>query len=602
MKNSSIRNRFLLVRFCCFLPSLLVVPSLPVRLLTLALLRLLLLGFSLFGTALSAAAASPPNILFILVDDLAFNDLGCYAYPGNLAPAGTAAPLPFPEKSAFAAPNQATALVHGKQVSLTPTLDRLAAQGVKLTAYHSPSSVCSPSRLGLMTGRMPARFGLGGIISEKRRDVAGLPSREITLAEALKASGYATAAFGKWHLGNGERHDPTRHGFDHYWPATGERATELERLTKQAMTYIEENRAGPFFAYFAPHQPHHPNVPHPDFAGSSTKLLGPRTYLKGDNTTATQPAARSDYHDVVHELDFRLGQLFRKLDELKLTENTIVIFTSDNGPWTGQTAAGQGTPGIIGTGYPYRGGKFEFWEGGTRVPALIRYPREIPAGLVSAAPASGLDWLPTLVHRGGGTVPTDRPLDGFDLWPYLTGLPTSSSPRPYVAHERGKNVLAVSDGRFKRFENRLVDLRADQTEQQDVAATHPEVADALARQLADANTSLAADTTSLEKTAVQEIVLKTGPGRYVEVPAAAATTVQIGLLVAPTADLVLRLRVRAGSVPLVLTPAELTFTPAGGTAPQTITVQAAGTARGYATVEVVGPDSLPLREMYFHLR
>ena len=559
-------------------------------------------GQSFAADAVKPAPFAQPNILFILVDDMAYNDIGCYAYPGNLAP-GKTAPTPFPEQSAFAAPNQAVATIAGQTVSLTPNLDRLATQGVKFTDYHSPASVCSPSRLGLMTGRTPGRFGLGGIISENRGE--GLPTREITIAEGLKGCGYATAAFGKWHLGNGEQHDPTHHGFDHYWPATGERATELERLTTQAISFIAENRNGPFFAYFAPHQPHHPNVPHPDFVGSSTKLLGPRAYMKGDGTTHTQTAAGSDYHDVVHELDFRISQLLKKLDDLGLAENTIVIFTSDNGPWVGQKAAQNGKPGIIGTGYPYRGGKFEFWEGGTRVPALIRFPREIPAGVISAAPVSGLDWLPTLVLRGGGTAPPDRKLDGFDQWPFLTGQPGAKNPRSFIGHDRGKKNLAVSNGKFKQFDNRLVNLQTDFTEMADATSANPDVAAEMTRQLASANTSLAAELPGLEKGAKQEILLDVGRGRYVEVPRGGAATFKVSLRVAPAGDLVVKLRPRSGPANLGVTPAALTFTKADWKAPQTVTLKSPGapeTAGNYATLEAVGPDALPIREVYLHVQ
>ncbi len=545
-----------------------------------------------------SSAAPQPNILLILVDDLGYNDLGCYAYPGDLASAGQSAPSPYPEKAAFAAPNQAIAMVDGKRVSLTPHLDRLAAQGVKFTDYHAPATVCSPSRLGLMTGRMPARFGLGGIISEKKKDPAGLPSREITLAEALKGSGYATAAFGKWHLGNDKIHEPTNHGFDHYWPATGERATELERLTQQVIAFIQENRNGPFFAYFAPHQPHHPNVPHPDFAGSSTKLLGPRSYMKGNESDKTQTSSKSDFHDVVHELDFRIGQLLKRIDELGLTENTIVIFTSDNGPWTGQTQAKEGKPGIIGTGYPYRGGKFEYWEGSSRVPAIIRYPKEIPAGVVTDAPASGLDWFVTLTKRGGGTIPADRKLDGFDLWPFLTKLPGTASPRPYIAHERGKNVLAVSNGRFKQFENRLVNLRTDFTEVVDVQSDNANVSTEMSRQLAEANASLAAEKLKLEPAAPQEILLAIGSGRYLDVANGSPSAFTISLSSAPSANLIVQLRQRSGTSAISVSPASLTFTKTNWKTPQTVTVTTTGTSESFSVFEVKTLDSMPIKELF----
>lgn len=561
--------------------------------------------FSTFTVLSSAFAQQKPNILFILVDDLAYNDITCYTYPGNLVPTGRTVPSPYPEGSAFAAPNQATAMVNGRMVSLTPNLDRLASQGVKFTDYHSPSSVCSPSRLGLITGRMPARFGLGGIISEKRGDSFGLPSREVTLPEALKGAGYATAAFGKWHLGNGEQHDPTRHGFDRYQPATGERATELERLTNQALKFMEEKRGEPFFAYFAPHQPHHPNVPHPDFAGSSTKLLGPRSYMKGDGTTELQTASTSDYHDVVHELDFRIGLLLKKLDELGLAENTIVVFTSDNGPWTGQTGAKNGISGIIGTGYPYRGGKFELWDGGTRVPAMIRFQKEIPAGVVSDATVSGLDWFKTLIHRGGGTTPTDRKLDGFDLWPYLTGLPGAQSPRPFVAHERGKIILAVSNGQFKQFDNRLVNLHTDFTELVDVKTAKADLSNEMLKELPDANTSLAAEILELENASSQEILLDTGGENYVQVSKGGLATFRISLQTAPEKEIVVKVRQRSGTPNLKITPVSLTFTSTDWKTPKSVSIKSENkgdSSSAYATLEVEGLDKMPVREVFLHIK
>ncbi len=554
-------------------------------------------------TALSTAnAQQKPNILFILVDDMAYNDIGCFSYPGNLVGADRLVPAPYPEKSAFAAPNQAVATINGKVVTLTPNLDRFATQGVKFTNYHSPSSVCSPSRIGLMTGRTPARFGLGGIIAES--NTAGLPTREVTIPEALKGAGYATAAFGKWHLGNGEQHDPTRHGFDHYWPATGARATELERLTNLALKYIEENKGGPFFAYFAPHQPHHPNIPHPDFAGSSTKLLGPRSYMKGDGTTDTQIAVTSDYHDVVHELDFRIGQLLKKLDELGLSKNTIVVFTSDNGPWTGQTGAKNGKPGIIGTGYPYRGGKFEFWEGGTRVPAMIRFPKEIPAGVITDAPVSGLDWFKTFIMRGGGTVPTDRKLDGFDLWPFLTGLPRSSSPRAFIPHERGKNILAVSNEHFKQFDDRLVNLQTDFTELVDVKTANGAVTAQMSKQLADANTSLAEEIPGLEKFSEQEIITDTDSLRYIEITRGGKATFKVSLCVEPDSNLIVNLHQRSGSSNLKMFPASLVFTKSDWKMAKTVTIKSdkkTDSVQEYATFEMEGLKSMPIQELFIRI-
>ena len=552
--------------------------------------------------AAEPAKPTKPNILFILVDDLAYNDIGCFSYPGDIAPDRKVAPPAYPEKAAYAAPNQAIAMINGKRVSLTPNLDSLATQGVKLTGYHSPASVCSPSRLGLMTGATPGRFNLGGIISEKRGDTCGLPSREVTIAEALKGVGYATAAFGKWHLGTEPQFDPTRNGFDHYWPATGERSGELIRLTEQALAFLDENKAGPFFAYFAPHQPHHPNVPHPDFAGSSEKLLGKRSYMKGDGTTATQEGA-SAYHDVVHEVDSRIGQLLKKLDDLGIAKNTIVVFTSDNGPWHGQTAAGKGVAGIIGTGYPYRGGKFDEWEGGTIVPAIIRYPGQVPAGVISSEMVSGLDWFSTFVHLAGGTIPTNHLIDSIDVWPFLTGLPKAKSPRPYLMHDRGSAVKAVSDNRFKKFDDgKFVELASDFTERTDANSTNPEENALLTKELAAAKANVAKDIRGLEKSSEQQIVLDSGTGRYVEVNKSSPGSFKVSFSKALSAPLTVNLHQRSGSKELTLSPMALTFTPANWDKPQSVTAKAAastGTDQ-YAVFEVEASATIPIREVYLH--
>jgi arylsulfatase A len=565
-----------------------------------------------------------PNILMIYVDDMGFNDLGCYAYPGNLATGGQ--PSPYPETAAYAAPNQAVASPGGNPVSLTPNIDRLASQGVKLTNYHAPASVCTPSRGGCLTGTTPARLGFSGAIQPAT--TYGLRTREITLAEALKGNGYTTASVGKWHLGNLVQHLPTRHGFDRFWGITrsnnqapelydqeiqvdtignNNQADLLERFTHKLINFVEEEQTRPFFAYFTPHAPHAPMIAHPDFVGSSTALLGNRAYLNGDGTTNTNSIAASPFHDVIHELDYRVGQILTKLDELGLAENTVVVFTSDNGPWHGWTAADNGTGGEIGTGFPYRGGKFDYWEGGTRVPAIIRFPNAIPAGVISNGLVSGTDWFKTFVNLGGGTIPTDRTLDGEDLWPFLTGAPGAASPRSLYYHVTNSpgTVQSATNGVFKKFGNvnqaRLADLRTDFTETIDTQSANPAINTLYAQQITNHSASLAAETRGTEPVATQQIVLNTGTGRFVEVDEGGSGAFTVRLLNAPTSNLTVNLRRRSGSADLTVTPASLTFTTSNWATPQTATINAAAdtdSITDHAAFEIEGLSSMPMREVF----
>ncbi len=566
-----------------------------------------------------------PNILMIYVDDMGFNDISCYTYPGNLA-AGSQPP-PYPAAKAYAAPNQAVATVGGNPVSLTPNIDRLASQGVKLTNYHAPASVCTPSRGGFLTGTTPARLGLSGAIGPA--NTYGLGTREVTLAEALKGNGYTTANIGKWHLGNLVQHLPTRHGFDRFWGITrsnnqspelydqeiqmdtignNNQADLLERFTHKLINFVEEEQTRPFFAYFTPHAPHTPMIPHPDFVGSSTALLGNRTYLNGDGTTNTTSIAASPFHDVVHELDHRVGQILTKLDELGLSENTIVVFTSDNGPWHGWPAATNGIGGEIGTGFPYRGGKFDYWEGGTRVPAIIRFPNVIPAGAVSHGLVSGTDWFKTFVKLGGGTIPTDRTLDGEDLWPFLTGAPGTPSPRSLYYHVVNSpgTVQSATNGVFKKFASnvnnaRLADLRTDFSELIDTQGANPAINTLYSQQITQHAASLAAETRGNEPLATREIVVDIGTGRFVEVDEGGSAAFTVRLLSAPTSNLTLSLRRRSGSTNLSVTPATLTFTPSNWATPQTATISAApdnDALNDYASFEIEGLSSMPMREVF----
>lgn len=566
------------------------------------------------GSLLAATAKTRPNILLIYVDDLAFNDIGCYSWPMDDASSSSAAsnrkaPTAFPEASAYAGPNQASGIVDGQQVSITPHLDSLAKQGIKLTCYHSPSSVCSPSRLGLLTGRTPARFELGGIIS--KHNSAGLPTREITIPEMLKGVGYETAAFGKWHLGQGQQHAPTNHGFDLYQPATGDRATELSRLVQQTSDFMTKDRSTPFFAYFACHQPHYPNVAHPDFVGSVAKLLGKRSYLKGDGTTDTVEIS-SAYHDVVHELDFRIGQLMQALEAASIADETLVIFTSDNGPWSNHPKARNGVLGISGTGYPYRGAKFQDFEGSTRVPAIIRYPGVLAAGVVSNEPVTGLDWWKTFAKLAAAPLPTDRPMDGYDVWPFLTALGGDTatthikSPRPYVLHDRGRSITAISDRGHKRFASRLVDVRTDFTEQIDITDSKQELAARMNQILKTANARVKDDMPGLENSSKQRILVEhsdtatKNASRYIDLQKGLTSEFTIRLAIAPKNPIVINIRQRSGSTHVQLSKQTLTFNTNNWQTPQRIGILSSGdiTQPEYATFQAEGTQQIPIREIY----
>ena len=351
-------------------------------------------------------AAARPNVVLILADDLGYGDLG----------------------------------VQGSRAIDTPHIDRIAAEGVRLTDFYAAASTCSPSRAGLLTGRYPARSGIStplqavgdtfarklthraAIIMAKlglvdmiggRNLVQGLPPGEITLPEALKLAGYRTAAFGKWHLGDFTElpeYHPFEHGFDHFvgfnmsnddFPVAfwrggeeivediGAEQSHYTRLfTEEAVRFIEAAREGPFFVYMAHKDPHLPFFPSERFAGRSDG--GP-------------------YGDAVEEFDWSTGEILAALERLGIADQTLVIVTSDNGPWF------EGSAGDL------RGRKGQSFEGGFRVPLVARWPGRIPAGTVAGVPAMGIDLFPTLLGLAGLGLPSDRVIDGTDIWPLLAG-------------------------------------------------------------------------------------------------------------------------------------------------------------------------------------
>ena len=439
-------------------------------------LGFLTLGLLLFlgGSVLRSRAATAPNIIIILADDLGYGDLGCYGHPSIR----------------------------------TPNLDRMAAEGMRFTDFYVAACVCTPSRAALLTGRLPIRSGMAG--SEKRRvlyanSTNGLPAEEITIARALKSKGYATGCVGKWHLGHLPQYLPTAHGFDFYfglrWSNDMEPSGKLprqasmdlnpdpkwwnlsllrndqvieqpadptsltSRYTSEAVEFIRANKDKPFFLYFPHTYPHVPLFASAKFKGKSPRGL---------------------YGDVVEELDWSVGEVLETLRRLKIAERTLVFFTSDNGPWLVKQLAG-GSAGLLSEG------KGSTWEGGMREPGIAWWPGKIKAGSVTHELACSLDLFPTALKLAQATLPSDRPIDGFDLSPVLFG--TGPSLRETMFYYRGDELFAIRKGKYKvhfqtapgypgfmeqmKFEPHdpplLFNLAADPAEKIDLAKTHPEI-------------------------------------------------------------------------------------------------------------------------------
>jgi arylsulfatase A len=314
------------------------------------------------------AAEAPPNVVFILCDDLGFGDLECY----------------------------------GSAIK-TPNLNRMAAEGVRFTNFCSADPVCSPSRAALLTGRYPTRVGVPRVLFPD--DPGGLDLSETTIAQVLKARGYRTMCVGKWHLGRPSQYLPTSRGFDQYFgipysndmtPRVLMRNTEVienpanldtltQRYTQEANQFIRRSQGSPFFLYLPHTYPHIPLGVSERFRGKSSEGL---------------------YGDVVEEIDWSVGEVLQTLRETGADQNTIVMFSSDNGPWY------QGSPGKL------RGRKDSTFEGGVREPFIARWPGRISSGRVSNGLASMMDVFPTVTRLCGGKLPS-KPLDGIDIWPLL---------------------------------------------------------------------------------------------------------------------------------------------------------------------------------------
>ncbi len=363
----------------------------------------------------SSAADRPPNIVVVFFDDLGWGDLGAF----------------------------------GATQIRTPHLDRLAAQGTRFTSFYVAQPVCSASRASLLTGCYANRIGIHGALFPGAP--TGLHAGEATLPEVLKARGYATGMVGKWHLGSQPQFLPVRHGFDDYlglpysndmWPnhptakpgsypplplIDGDRVVETqpdqrfltERYTRRAVDFIDRHRGSPFFLYVAHSMPHVPLHVSPSRQNRSTAGV---------------------YGDVIEELDESVGVLMEALRRNGLEDNTWVVVTSDNGPWLsyGNHAGSAG---------PFREGKGTVYEGGIRVPCIMRWPGHIPAGRSCNAPLMTIDLLPTIAHQVGASLPEKR-IDGHDVWPVLNG--TGPGPeRTYWFYYLQNQLQAVRQGRWK---------------------------------------------------------------------------------------------------------------------------------------------------------
>jgi len=408
-------------------------------------------AFSIAATSLLAAlvarSAERPNVVLMMADDLGYQDLSCY----------------------------------GSESIRTPELDRMAQEGVRLTSFYAGGTVCTPSRMALLTGAYPTRVGWpGGVIGYKIDPADGLAPEALTIAEVFQSSGYATGMCGKWHLGDAPSMSPMKQGFDsaYFIKQSNNQTKQLwrgddlvadpfdnRRLTEQfvgeATAFIRANRAKPFFLYLPFTAPHFPAQAHPDWKGKSSN---------------------DAYGDVVEELDSRIGEIFRALKAENLERKTIVVFLSDNGPEPGQRKWASAEP--------FRGLKWSSLEGGTRVPCLVRWPGVIPGGRESDELIAAIDLLPTLAHACGidlTETPESSPkLDGVNVWDTLVGTPDTVHARTNLLYWNGWAKLeAIRVGDWKLFfggedkgapptkNPRLIHLKTDPAERTNLALDHP---------------------------------------------------------------------------------------------------------------------------------
>lgn len=447
-----------------------------------------------------AAICQKPNVIVVFTDDQGYNDLGCY----------------------------------GSSTIKTPNLDKMASNGARFTNFYVTSSICSPSRAALLTGRLPARNGIGNVLVPGQN---GLAQSEITIAEALKTKGYKTACFGKWHLGDDKEFLPTKQGFDTYlgipysndmyigsgqefsteakfnenydlekakadqefvkqnlkkrdaiirstlknkvplffnesiveYPAN--QATLTERYFESAIDFIQKSDNQPFFIYLTPAMPHVPLYTTDKFKNKSKGGL---------------------YGDVVEEIDFYMGRLLDFLKNNNLDKNTLLIFTSDNGPWLEKKEN-------AGSAFPHRGGKFTTYEGGVKVPCIMQWKGKIAPNIVINDLASTLDIMPTIAANTG-TLPQNTTIDGFDITNVFDGK--RKSKRQYLFYSTNKELTGVRDSEWKYLirsgernsskesKPELYNLLEDKTESNNVIDQNPKVVSKMQQILEKMNESL----------------------------------------------------------------------------------------------------------------
>lgn len=410
------------------------------------------------GCAISDAKSTgqnkKPNYIFIYADDLGYGGLGCY----------------------------------GATKNRTPNIDNMAKEGMRFTDFYVTSGVCTPSRSSLMTGCYPRRVNMH--VDENNKWVLfpnarkGLNPDEITIAEVLKKQGYATACIGKWHLGDQKKFLPTRQGFDYYYgipysndmnrkavplplmrnetviQAPADQPVLTQNYTQEALTFIENNKDNPFFLYLPHTMVHLPLQASEKFKGKS---------------------ANGRYGDALEEVDWSTGEILKKLKDLGIDDNTMVIFTSDNGSYRRQGASNA----------PLRGFKGDTDEGSMRVPFVVRYPGKVPANVVCEELASTIDMLPTFAKLSGAVVPDDRIIDGKNIWPLMAGRNGAKTPHRAFYYYHTTQLQAVRSGKWKLIlplaekkrgwsgqENsslKLINLRNDIHEDHDLSKQFPDV-------------------------------------------------------------------------------------------------------------------------------
>ena len=406
--------------------------------------------------------SKPPNFIVIFTDDQGFEDLGCFGSPKIK----------------------------------TPHLDQLAADGRKFTSFYSANSVCSPSRASLMTGCYPVRVSIPGVLFP-RHDI-GLNPDEITIADLLKTKSYATACIGKWHIGHKPKFLPTSQGFDSYYgiPYSNDmtidpeaklaeninlregftldrirnekpkknlvplmrneevieypcdQTTLTKRYTEEAVKFIEKNKKRPFFLYLPHTMPHIPLFASENFKGKSE---------------------RGPYGDTIEEIDWSVGEIMKALRKNNLDENTLVVYTSDNGPW--KLKGGRG-----GSANPLRGYKFQTYEGGMRVPCIMHWKGKIPPGSSCDEIAATIDLLPTIAGLSGVELPNDRTIDGKNIWPLISGKEGAKTPHEIYFFYKGKSLESARQGKWKLRRSgkksqsiELYDLASDISESNNLA-------------------------------------------------------------------------------------------------------------------------------------